>query len=958
MKFKYPSLSGLAIMLLFMSSPVAAQITFTPSFATENDEITIVFDGTLGNGELAGFTGDVFLWTGAITDKSGGQWKNVRPVGSWDSAFPESVKATPLGDSKWEFTYGPSVRQFFNITDPTEAILRIGVLFRGVQNGSITKVGRAAGGGDLFVDLSQGILEAKFLSPTGSFAFVNLNDEIEIIGVGGGIPGSVETELFFNDTSVDTAVDDTVRFAYTVSNSDEAIFTLVARSVAGSETDTSITRILVRGAEIKQARPSGTRDGITYLSSSSARLSLFAPGKNFVHVIGDFNDWVPSDQFLMRKDSLKADSVWFWLDIEGMAPGEEFAFQYLVDESLRIADPYSELVLHPTEDAFIPESVFPNLKPYPTGKTSFTVGVLQPGKTEFVWEVEDFERPPQTELIIYELHIRDFIAAHSYEVLVDTLDYLENLGINAIELMPIMEFEGNSSWGYNPAFHLAVDKFYGTADALKRFIDEAHKRGIAVILDMVLNHAFNRSPLVRLWNEGDFGKPTPDNPYLNVNPTHPFNVGSDFNHESKATQYFVDRVNELWLKEFRFDGFRFDLSKGFTQTFSGDDVGLMGQRDESRIALLTRMVNKIREFDTDAYMIMEHFADDSEEQTLSSRNMMLWGNHNFNYNEATMGFTSNSNFGRIYHGDRGFSAPHLVGYMESHDEERLMYKNLQFGNSAAGYSTRELDTALDRMKQAAAFFFTIPGPKLIWQFGELGYDVDINFNGRTGEKPIRWEYFQSPSRRALYDEYSDLIHLRKSSPAFTSPSVYEDFTNGADKWIRLQHPDTDVFIVGNFDVVARTRNAFFTRTGKWYEFVSGDSLEVSATSMDLFLQPGEYRIYTTKKFERASESGDISVSTEDDLFDSSLPQEFKLHQNYPNPFNPTTTIQFDVVAAGQVRLEVFDVLGRSVATLVNNRLAPGSYTINFDAAGLSSGVYLARLTSGNMVSTQKMTLLK
>ncbi|NOZ04318.1 MAG: hypothetical protein GXO92_06915 [FCB group bacterium] len=98
--------------------------------------------------------------------------------------------------------------------------------------------------------------------------------------------------------------------------------------------------------------------------------------------------------------------------------------------------------------------------------------------------------------MIYELLVRDFIDRHDYQTLIDTLDYLEKLGINAIELMPINEFEGNSSWGYNPSFYFAPDKYYGTRQDLKLFIDECHRRGIAVIMDIVLNHTYGQSPLV------------------------------------------------------------------------------------------------------------------------------------------------------------------------------------------------------------------------------------------------------------------------------------------------------------------------------------------------------------------------------------------------------------------------------------------------------------------------------
>ena len=93
----------------------------------------------------------------------------------------------------------------------------------------------------------------------------------------------------------------------------------------------------------------------------------------------------------------------------------------------------------------------------------------------------------------------------------DTLNYLEELGINAIELMPVNEFEGNNSWGYNPSFHMALDKYYGTPEAFKALVDACHARGIAVILDVVYNHVFSQSPLAKLYWDPIAFKPTIDN---------------------------------------------------------------------------------------------------------------------------------------------------------------------------------------------------------------------------------------------------------------------------------------------------------------------------------------------------------------------------------------------------------------------------------------------------------------
>ncbi len=159
------------------------------------------------------------------------------------------------------------------------------------------------------------------------------------------------------------------------------------------------------------------------------------------------------------------------------------------------------------------------------------------------------------ELVIYELHIRDFVGTRAIKTVMDTLDYLERLGVNAIELMPINEFEGNDSWGYNPSFYFAPDKAYGTENDYKRFIDECHKRGIAVIIDMVLNHSYGQSPLVQLYFDptaGDYGQPTAQNPWYNeVCPHEPYCWGYDFDHESAQTKKFVDRVNRFWIENYK-----------------------------------------------------------------------------------------------------------------------------------------------------------------------------------------------------------------------------------------------------------------------------------------------------------------------------------------------------------------------------------------------------------------------
>ena len=335
-----------------------------------------------------------------------------------------------------------------------------------------------------------------------------------------------------------------------------------------------------------------------------------------------FNNYQANTDYFMNRTP---DNNAFWIDINGLTPGQEYTFQYLIDGTITTADPFSELVLDPGNDQYIPAVTYPNLPPYPTGKTTGIVTVIQPGAPAYQWQNTNFTRPAKENLVVYELLVRDFVARHDYQTIIDSLDYLERLGVNAIEIMPVNEFEGNESWGYNPSFHMALDKYYGTRDDFKEFVDECHGRGIAVILDVVYNHAFSQSPLCQMWWDATNFKPSPSNPYLNPDARHPFNVGYDFDHEAFATQEWFKRVNRYWMEEFNVDGFRFDLSKGFTQTNSGSDVGFWNQYDASRIALWKSYADYLRSIDPNVYLILEHFANNDEETELANYDFMIWG---------------------------------------------------------------------------------------------------------------------------------------------------------------------------------------------------------------------------------------------------------------------------------------------------------------------------------------------
>jgi hypothetical protein len=470
-------------------------------------------------------------------------------------------------------------------------------------------------------------------------------------------------------------------------------------------------------------------------------------------------------------------------------------------------------------------------------------------------------------------------------------------------------------------------------------------------MDVVYNHAFGENPLAQLYWDGPNNRPAVNNPWLNPEARHPFNVGYDFNHESPATREYVDRTLRYWLSEFRVDGFRFDLSKGFTQRFSTDDSQFR-LYDAGRIATLKHYTDVARAITPDAYIIMEHFAENSEEKELSDYGMMLWSGVHGQYLEASMGY--NSNLNDASYKARGWTQPGVVAYIESHDEERMVYKNTQNGNASGAYNIKTLPTALRRAELANAFFYTIPGPKMIWQFGEVGYDFPINYcpNGtinnscRTDPKPIRWDYYSDADRRRLYDITRDLIHLKKNYEVFNTPN-YTINVATTQKTIHLLHASMDVAVQGNFGVTnAQIPNAF-PKGGWWYEYFTGDSLFINSPTQSLNFTPGEYRLYTSKKIARPSQMTTRTYEVVENQFNLSIA---------PNPSKGETQVQYTLKAANQVRLEIFNMTGQKVQTVLQTRQPAGEHKQRI--INLSAGAYLVKLTVDNKIEAKQLIVIQ
>ena len=692
--------------------------------------------------------------------------------------------------------------------------------------------------------------------------------------------------------------------------------------------------------------PEGVKHGINYNADGSVTFVFYdkdTAGKShkYCYIVGDWNEWTRKTEGAMYYDG--SQGCW-WITLDGFDADKEYRFQYRLGNTsgtdTYVSDPYTEIVYDQWNDQYIA-----GVPAFPEGAKQL-VSAFQINKPEYAWKHKDFKVEDKNDLVIYEMLFRDFTTSQDIEGAMAQLDYIENLGVNAIELMPVQEFDGNLSWGYNPNHWFALDKYYGTREEYKDFIDECHARGIAVIIDVVYNHATGSHPWAKMWWDGANNCTAENNPWFNVVAKHEFNVYHDMNHENAMVKEHVKRSLEHLLNEYDVDGFRFDLTKGFTQNNTLGDVGAWGRYDQSRVDILKGYADHIWSVNENAVVIFEHLADYSEEKVLAEHGIKLWRNMNGTYRSAVSGGSgdfSGSYEKNLYGG--------WVSYMESHDEERLCYgagadassvtwgicgtltdwssditmaadgaffsaKGVTFkaddmfkirkvgewndafnyGASTKGYklplnteykltlgsgsqdmavpaagtydvyfslaaekvwlmetgkrpadpsvtpgggaAEDPLTVAMRRAGASAAFFLTVPGPKMIWQFGEIGYDYSIDYNDRTGEKPVVTDqYMAVPARKALYDTYAALLKFRRENPRFFDSDASFTWTpTGTLKKITCTVDGKSFHVVGNF---AKNQTSYTVPSGTWTDYINGGTVSGSIT-----LKEGEFRLLT------------------------------------------------------------------------------------------------------------------
>ncbi len=937
----------------FISALGFSQVSWQGGVTPEsNQSATILFDKS-GTG-LAAYNGTIYAHTGVTLN--GTAWSNV--IGSWgNNSLQPSL--TLVSGTIYKLILTPTILNYYGVT--TGSVTKINMVFRS-DTGTAQTV-------DL--ELNVGAFQSTLVQPTvNSTTVINSGGSLSISANNTG--GNASYNLKANGVSINTVASAT-NYTFTHSNiTTNQNYELVIS--LGGATQSRFFNVMVNPGTVNQALPSNALvDGINYNSDTSkATLVVDAPGKDFVYVAGSFNNYQPTANFAMKKDPASGK---FWLELTGLTPGVNYNYQYWVVDMtpiagspalVKTADPYSTLVLSPFDDPYIPASTYPNLPVYPAGQER-EVTVLKTGETPYNWQVTNFNKPKKEDLIVYEVLIRDFDQSRSFQGLIDRINYFKNLKVNAIQLMPVMEFEGNESWGYNTSYHMALDKFYGPKEKMKEFVDLCHQNGIAVILDIALNHAFGRNAMNRMWMndpDGDgWGGPASDSPYFNMVATHSYSVGSDFNHQQSRTQNYTRRVVKQWIEEFKIDGFRWDLTKGFTQNATGSEANTNAYQQD-RVDVLKNYADYSWSLDPTHYAIFEHLGADNEEKEWAnyrlsetpSKGVMMWSEMTYAYTQLIEGFASGADIYRIgSDAHSGFLGKRVMGYPESHDKERLMYSAMTYGNSGGTASPfGNLNNALGRMSAIGATSLLIPGPKMIWHFAALGMQNSIydcnNGTVNTESDPTpgdcklntkpqpQWtgNWLGVTERAKIYNDWAKMNFLKITEPVFEGSYAISPDGNNVKQRIYVYDnalPSTqlkNVVILANFSVANLTIVPSFPYTGTWYNLMDNSSINVTDVNAPIAVNAGQYFVYGNKLPVLNSSDYEITKSIS---------------------LSPNPTSNYFTLSHNTTNVEIYSLTGQLVKNFKSNFTSESQ----FEIGDLNNGIYLVKVVDTNdRVTTLKL----
>ena len=738
---------------------ITAQIVTTSPAIVQQSSRNIVLRynaaSPLGNNGLKGLSqnDEVYAHIGLISSASAnsGDWKYA--PSKWGDNDPK-YKLTNIGTDLWELNIG-SFDTYFGLT-PGESVRQIAVVFR---SGDCSREGKTASGSDILIGVEDDGFRMQMESSLPNRVITDSDRDLTLT-VRTTSPANIQIDL---NGEVKSTMAESTELIYRYHFDSHGSYRFTATATADGETRTETVNFVYTATSPQENFPSGNPVmGTTVNPDGSVTFCLAAPAKNSVILVGSWDNYQILDKNIMKYHEV--DGVrYFWTKVRDLDPDMEYPYYFVVDGIYNVGDPYAKLVLDPYSDKWINDGVYPDMIPYPSEYVDGTMlAVYKGNRDKYDWQIKNFKAPEAKDLIIYEMLLRDFTGTEgeanangTLRQAMEKIPYLVDLGINAIELMPIMEFEGNNSWGYNPNFYMAPDKAYGTPDEYREFIDLCHANGIAVILDIVLNQSAGLHPWYQMY-------PVGSNPFYNAKAPHDYSVLNDWNQGFHVVEMYWKDVLQYWLSAYKADGFRFDLVKGL-----GDNNSYGSGTDaynSSRVERMKRLHGYMKEINPEAYCINENLAGSQEENEMAADGQLNWFNVNNNSCQYAMGISTGSATDQFLASKSGRTAHSTISYAESHDEERMAYKVVNHGANAT--IKESADVQMRRLGSVAAQMLLTPGAHMIWQFGELGADQTTkNASGNdTGAKRVIWNYLDDTDRLGLHDSYRELCRLRRDNP--------------------------------------------------------------------------------------------------------------------------------------------------------------------------------------------------
>ncbi len=862
-------LSLFLVTFMFVTNTTAQEIvTTSPAILqTDSKDIVLTYHADQGNKGLAGTTAStpIYAHIGVITDKSKSSrdWRYTKA--DWAEDI-DACKLTYISADTWSLRIG-DINTYFGITDKTETVKQIALVFRSATGATPFKEGKTEANGDILIDVHPAGFQMQFFSDAG----IVINETSTTANFTIRTTSTAKIELLLNNNVVaSNASGMELKHAYTFATKGES-YDFVARATSGSNVIEKSLSFLYPTNSVAKNYPGGVpKMGAVANADGTVTFCLAAPGKTNVVLIPSWDNYKALKKNIMNYQDYNGNR-YFWTTVSGLDPNKSYPYYYAVDAKDNVGDPYAKLVLDPWSDNWITSDIYPDLIPYPIEHVEGVMLAVYKGNIDkYNWNVTDFKAPAAKDLIIYEMLFRDFTGTEGVDEgngtvrqAIEKIPYLYSLGVNAVELMPIMEFNGNNSWGYNTNFYFAPDKAYGTHDDYREFIDKCHEAGIAVILDIVFNQSDGLHPWYQMY-------PIESNPFYNETAPHVYSVLNDWNQDNALVQQQWKDVLQYWLKEFKVDGFRFDLVKGLgnNSSYGGDTE----KYNQSRVDRMKLLHSYIKEINPNAYHINENLAGASEENAMAADGQMNWANVNYASCQFAMGFQSGADNNRFLSTNDSRTWGSTISYAESHDEERVAYKQKTSGSGVV--KTLKM-VQMRRLGSMAAQMILAPGAHMIWQFGEIGADQTTKKgnDNDTDPKIVNWNYLNDADRKGLHQSYTDLCWLRKSNPDLFTQNASFTMNCNSNSWangrtIRLVNGNQELICVINPNITGAAKAisvTFGSSSNNDYQILSksyNTTPTFDAATGTVSVPPSAYVVIGNKNISGVEEiAGDITKNT-------------------------------------------------------------------------------------------------